>query len=105
MTRWTPHEDRELVRLWNEGLSASDIGWRLGRDDKNPVIGRLNRLRAQYGDDLKLIQHGNFTGKRKLSDEHIGHVQRKVMSAKEYAKHYKVNLATIYEYWRKAPVA
>jgi GcrA cell cycle regulator len=40
---WTPERAAALITLWNEGISASDIGRRLGVT-KNAVIGKAFRL-------------------------------------------------------------
>ena len=42
-THWTPLKISALIALWNEGLSTSEIGNRLGIS-KNAVIGRVHRL-------------------------------------------------------------
>lgn len=49
---WTPEEDAKLVRLWNDGLSASRIARELKRPSRSAVIGRVFRLRQQ-GVDLR----------------------------------------------------
>ena len=43
-TPWTPERDDELLGLWDEGHSTSEIGRRMGIT-KNAVIGRAHRLR------------------------------------------------------------
>jgi GcrA cell cycle regulator len=40
---WTPERIAALIALWNEDLSASEIGRRLGFS-KNAVIGKVHRL-------------------------------------------------------------
>ena len=40
---WTPERVAELTRLWNEGLTTSQIGKRLGIS-KNAVVGKAHRL-------------------------------------------------------------
>jgi GcrA cell cycle regulator len=40
---WTPLKISALIALWNEGLSTSEIGNRLGVT-KNAVIGKVHRL-------------------------------------------------------------
>lgn len=50
---WTPEEDAQLVKLWNDGLSASQVMKALGRCSRSAVIGRLYRLR-QKGMDLRV---------------------------------------------------
>lgn len=41
---WTDERIQELTRLWQAGLSASDIGKRLGMS-KNAVVGKAHRLK------------------------------------------------------------
>lgn len=43
--QWTPDEDSQLEKLLREGLSASQIGERLGVS-RNAVIGRVHRNKA-----------------------------------------------------------
>ena len=40
---WTPKRVSALIALWNEGLSTSEIGGRLGVT-KNAVVGKVHRL-------------------------------------------------------------
>jgi GcrA cell cycle regulator len=40
---WTQEQIADLMRLWNEGLSTSEIGKRLGIT-KNAVVGKAHRL-------------------------------------------------------------
>jgi len=40
---WTAERVKELTRLWATGLSASEIGRRLGIT-KNAVVGKVRRL-------------------------------------------------------------
>ena len=40
---WTPKRVSALIALWNEGLSTSEIGNRLGVT-KNAVVGKVHRL-------------------------------------------------------------
>jgi GcrA cell cycle regulator len=40
---WTPDHVKELTRLWATGLSASEIGRKLGIT-KNAVVGKVRRL-------------------------------------------------------------
>lgn len=44
MSAWTNHLDSMLTYLWDQGMSASNIGIRLGRS-RNSVIGRARRIR------------------------------------------------------------
>lgn len=44
---WTPEMDSEMLKLWTEGKSASDIAVIIGYGSRNSVIGRLHRLKAQ----------------------------------------------------------
>lgn len=43
---WTPERIATLIALWNESLSTSEIGRRLGIT-KNAVIGKVHRLGLQ----------------------------------------------------------
>ena len=40
---WTPERIAELTRLWNAGLTTSEIGMQLGIS-KNAVVGKAHRL-------------------------------------------------------------
>ena len=40
---WTPERIAEVERLWNEGLTTSEIGRRLGIS-KNAVVGKVHRM-------------------------------------------------------------
>ncbi len=40
---WTPERIAEVERLWNEGLTTSEIGRRIGVS-KNAVVGKVHRL-------------------------------------------------------------
>ncbi len=40
---WTPQTISALIALWNEGLTTSEIGVRLGIT-KNAVVGKVHRL-------------------------------------------------------------
>jgi len=42
-SQWTPDRIQQLIALWNEGLSTSEIGRRLGVT-KNSVVGKVHRL-------------------------------------------------------------
>ena len=41
---WTSERIETLTRLWNDGLSASQIADRLGEVTRNAVIGKVHRL-------------------------------------------------------------
>ncbi len=43
-SNWTEQRVADLRRMWNEGLSASQIARRLGNTTKNAVIGKAYRL-------------------------------------------------------------
>lgn len=45
---WTPEADNEVARLMFEGLSATQIGDRMGVS-RNAVIGRVHRHRERFG--------------------------------------------------------
>ena len=40
---WTPEHIKTLIALWNEGLTTSEIGARMGIT-KNAVVGKVHRL-------------------------------------------------------------
>lgn len=40
---WTPDHIKMLIALWNEGLTTSEIGSRMGIT-KNAVVGKVHRL-------------------------------------------------------------
>lgn len=44
-----PSNNEEMIRLWNDGNSASSIASSMGLNSRNVVIGRINRL-ADKGD-------------------------------------------------------
>ena len=51
---WTPTKVSTLIALWNEGLSTSVIGNRLGVT-KNAVVGKVHRLKLpKRGSPIKL---------------------------------------------------
>lgn len=41
---WTDERVEQLRKLWNEGLSASQIATRIGEVTRNAVIGKVHRL-------------------------------------------------------------
>jgi GcrA cell cycle regulator len=43
--RWTPEQDAELRRLWDNGLTASRICSAMGLYSRSQVIGRAHRLK------------------------------------------------------------
>jgi len=43
LNEWTPERISALIALWNEGLTTSEIGNRLGIT-KNAVVGKVHRL-------------------------------------------------------------
>ncbi len=43
-------EDQELLRLWNNGLTAKEIGIRTGKVGKT-ISNRLSVLRGMYGEE------------------------------------------------------
>lgn len=45
VSTWTDERVAELVRLWTEGYSASQIARKLGGCTRNAVIGRANRMK------------------------------------------------------------
>ena len=53
-TTWTAAEDAQLRRLWAEGLTATAMGQRMGKN-KNMVLGRVHRLK------LPPRRRGSFT--------------------------------------------
>ncbi|WP_354213257.1 MULTISPECIES: helix-turn-helix domain-containing protein [unclassified Bradyrhizobium] len=45
---WSPEEEAQLLALFNEGMTATELGERLGRS-RQAVYGRLQRFRKQRG--------------------------------------------------------
>ncbi|WP_354256410.1 helix-turn-helix domain-containing protein [Bradyrhizobium sp. F1.13.3] len=45
---WSPEEEAQLLALFNEGMTATELGKRLGRS-RQAVYGRLQRFRKQLG--------------------------------------------------------
>jgi IS30 family transposase len=45
---WSPEEEAQLLALLDEGMTATEIGERLGRT-RQAVYGRLQRFRKQRG--------------------------------------------------------
>jgi GcrA cell cycle regulator len=41
---WTDHQVTTMTKLWQEGLSASQVARQLGGTSRNAVIGKLHRL-------------------------------------------------------------
>lgn len=41
---WTPERVEKLTKLWNDGLSASQVAAELGGVTRNAVIGKVHRL-------------------------------------------------------------
>lgn len=46
-----PGMDRDIVRLWNEGLTSTQIGTRYARAPKT-ILNRITALRDQYGPEV-----------------------------------------------------
>lgn len=44
MQRWTDEQVETLKALWSEGLTSSQIAYRMGLDSRSAVIGKLHRL-------------------------------------------------------------
>jgi transposase len=45
---WFPEEEAQLLALFEEGMTATELGERLGRS-RQAVYGRLQRFRKQRG--------------------------------------------------------
>ena len=45
---WDTTRDATLTRLWNQGLSASQIAKEMGGTTRNAVIGRARRIKLSY---------------------------------------------------------
>jgi hypothetical protein len=45
---WSPQEEAQLLALFEEGMTATELGERLGRS-RQAVCGRLQRFRKQRG--------------------------------------------------------
>ncbi len=45
---WSPEEEAQLLALFEEGMTATELGERLGRS-RQAVYGRLQRFRKQRG--------------------------------------------------------
>lgn len=44
MAYWTPTEEKILKKLWNEGLTGSEIAAELKRHTRNGVIAKKRRM-------------------------------------------------------------
>ncbi|WP_354209953.1 MULTISPECIES: helix-turn-helix domain-containing protein [unclassified Bradyrhizobium] len=47
--QWSPEEEAQLLALLDEGMTATELGERLGRS-RQAVYGRLRRFRKQRGE-------------------------------------------------------
>ncbi|MGY4460825.1 MULTISPECIES: helix-turn-helix domain-containing protein [unclassified Bradyrhizobium] len=45
---WSPEEEAQLLALFDKGMTATELGERLGRS-RQAVYGRLQRFRKQRG--------------------------------------------------------
>jgi GcrA cell cycle regulator len=44
-TLWTDERTADLKRMWAQGLSATQIAYRLGLDSRSAVLGKVHRLK------------------------------------------------------------
>ena len=79
--QWTDERVELLKKLWNDGLSASQIANELGQVTRNAVIGKLSRLN---------LTRGRTVDERKVQDKSSARARRAVPRL-QYAM-----LATIY---------
>lgn len=47
MAEWTDERFQLAVKLWNDGLSATEVAKKLGDISRNAVIGKVNRAKAR----------------------------------------------------------
>lgn len=73
---WDAERDARLKKLWDDGLSTSDIARQLGGTTKNAVIGRAHRIgcekRHRPGDG---IQTGGIMPSRRSMDQRVKRVK------------------------------
>lgn len=67
---WTPQRISTLIALWDEGISTTEIGRRLGTT-KNAVVGKVHRLglvkrRASNRSDKKVVEKPTVIGMERL---------------------------------------
>ncbi|MDD9909092.1 MAG: GcrA cell cycle regulator [Ahrensia sp.] len=63
---WTDERVARLIKLWKEGLSASQIAKDLGDVTRNAVIGKLHRM-GHSGRDKPAAKSGGVAPRRKTS--------------------------------------
>ncbi len=99
--KWSKKEDELLLRYIQEGLSARQIGEKLGRS-KNAVCGRLARLRKISSEHLTQDAHFSATAEAVYSlkpnqcrfplgnpgDENFNFCSNKASPGKSYCKHH-----------------
>lgn len=64
MNGWTDERVEVLVKLWQEGLSASEIAKQLGYVTRNGVIGKVHRLGLTGREAPSKPQHVTFKAPR-----------------------------------------
>ena len=60
---WNDERVELLRKLWQDGLSASQIAAQLGGVSRNAVIGKVHRLKLSAGRRLKLVELSERTCK------------------------------------------
>lgn len=65
---WTPERVSTLRKLWSDGVTAEEIGVKIGGLTKNAVVGKINRLglAKRYKPDTERALHGYIKPKPKF---------------------------------------
>jgi hypothetical protein len=56
--------NRDIVRLWHQGLTCAQIAARVGLNEKT-ILNRINQLRKEYGVQIIPYRKSNFIKKSK----------------------------------------